>query len=435
MIRWKSTDPTTLDIQPGVELIISAVHRRDAQMKSDCAHPEHIDCFSWRHWIVLLLLLVSPACQQESTRLKPDVAYQAQSATETITVTDLAGRDVTLKQPIERIVLMRSLGVYDLAAILGDALPETLVGWDSSLKTGDADTYQKFVERFPRLKEVTVLGDVLRDTVSAEAVLALKPDLVIVNTYMLDRGVKTLEQLERAGVPLLYLQFDDPFQDTQNSLRLLGKVLGKEARAEAVVEFIDTEINKVLDRLEQIDSPPPSLYLEAGTQGPTRYGNTFGQTKQGKAVNWGSVLSQVRCRNIAAESIAGMYGMGVIRPEYLLSQDPDVIVISGAHWMAFPDSLQLGYLTEKENARAKLQVFAKRPGWSQLSAIKAHRLHGIHARFGSHALSFVAAQQLARWLYPKEFRDLDPAARLREFHEKFMPVSYSGTWMVSGDVD
>ena len=48
-------------------------------------------------------------------------------------------------------------------------------------------------------------------------------------------------------------------------------------------------------------------------------------------------------------------------------------------------------------------------------------------------MSFAAAQQLAKWLYPEEFKELNPEERLHEFHLKFMPVEMSGTWMVSLD--
>ncbi|WP_417387373.1 ABC transporter substrate-binding protein [Gimesia sp.] len=378
--------------------------------------------------LLSLLFLMSAGCQQEKQTIT-----ETADKNSTITVTDLAGREVTLQQPIERIILMRSLGLYELAAVLGDEVEEKLVGWDSSLKTGDLDTWQKYIERFPRLDQVTILGDILRDTVSAEAVLALKPDLVIMNTYMLNRGSKTVERLEQAGVPLLFLRSEDPFRDPQESIRLLGQVLGKTERANAAADWIDAELQPVLSQLKTIEGKVPTIYLEAGTQGPEKYGNTFGENQQGKTVNWGSVLAQLRCQNIAAGAISGLYGMGVIRPEFLLTADPEVIVITGAHWTAFPDSLQLGYATDRSQATQQLAAFTTRPGWSDLAAVKNQRVHGIHTRFGSHLMSFAAAQQLAKWLYPEKFQDLNPEERLREFHQKFLPVEMSGTWMVSLD--
>ncbi len=378
--------------------------------------------------ILSLLILIYAGCQRETLSVP---ATPAESPT--ITVTDLAGREVTLKQPVERIILMRSLGLYELATVLGDEVEEKLAGWDSSLKTGDLDTYEKFVTQYPRLEEVTILGDILRDTVSAEAVLALEPDLVIMNTYMLNRGSKTVERLQQAGVPLLFLKSEDPFRDPQKSIRLLGKVLGKATEANAAADWIDAELQLVFSKIETIQGKIPTIYLEAGTQGPEKYGNTFGENQQGKTVNWGSVLAQLRCQNIAAGSISGLYGMGVIRPEYLITADPEVIVITGAHWTAFPDSLWLGYYADRDQSLKRLAAFTERPGWSELSAVKQRRVHGIHTRFGSHIMSFAAAQQLAKWLYPEEFKELNPEERLHEFHLKFMPVEMSGTWMASLD--
>lgn len=90
--------------------------------------------------------------------------------------------------------------------------------------------------------------------------------------------------------------------------------------------------------------------------------------------------------------------MGVIRPEYLLASDPEVIMITGACWTAFPESLRLGYDADAETARKVLRSFTSRPSWAELSAVKNRRVHGIHTRFGGHIMSFAAAQQLAKWL-------------------------------------
>ncbi|WP_234824317.1 ABC transporter substrate-binding protein [Bremerella cremea] len=345
-------------------------------------------------------------------------------------MTDLAGREVTIAQPVRRIVLMRSLCIYELATVLGDETAERLVAWDSSLKTGDRDTYDKFVERFPELKETKVLGDVLKDAVSAESVLALKPDLIIMNTYMQQRKSNGLQRLEDAGVPILYLKFDDPFQDPQKSIRLLGKVLGKEERAKEAADWVDAQLAEVLQRQESIQGAVPTVYIEAGTHGSGQYGNTFGSNEEGRVANWAGVMAQLRCKNIAAGVVSGLYGMGVIRPEYLFTQDPDAVVITGASWSAFPDSLRLGYFAEQQTASRTLRSFTERTGWKNLKAIQNEKLYGIHARFGSHITSFAAAQQISKWLYPNEFGDLRPGDNLRIFHEKFLPVQFSGTWMV-----
>jgi iron complex transport system substrate-binding protein len=283
-------------------------------------------------------------------------------------VTDLAGRVVSLPAKVKRFVLMRGMGLYDLAALLGEEVEKKMVGWDSSLQTSDRDAYDKFLERFPGLKHVPLLGDSLRNGVSAEAVLALQPDLIIGGTYMVGQ-TQALEQLEQAGIPVLLLSSDDPFRDPQQGLMLLGEVFGREARAKEIVDWVDHELDIVQKRMSQLEGPVPWIYVEAGNYGAEKYGNTFGSNLQKQRVHWGSLLAQLRCRNVG-EDVSGPYGMGVIQPEYLLTRNPDVIVVTGACWTAVPESLHLGYGADQESARQTLSQYPTRPGWSELKAVQ-----------------------------------------------------------------
>lgn len=343
-------------------------------------------------------------------------------------VVDLAGRRVAVPSQVNRFVLMRGMGLYDVAALLGDETPQKLVGWDSSLKTSDRDAYDKFVARFPGLANVPMIGDTLKNGVSAEAILALRPDVVIAGTYMIGQ-TECLDQVEQAGVPVLYLSTDDPFRDPQQSLMVLGEVFGKQQRAKEMVEWVHRELQIVQDRMSHFEGATPSIYVEAGNFGAGKYGNTFGCNPQKQRMNWGSILAQIRCQNIG-ENVSGPYGMGQIQPEYLLTRNPDVVVITGACWEAFPESLHLGYAADVGKARINLHAYTERPGWSELNAVRDGRVYGLNTRLGSHIMSFVAVQQLAQWLYPSQFQDLNPRQRLQEFHEKYMPIGFSGTWMV-----
>ncbi|WP_437201258.1 ABC transporter substrate-binding protein [Planctomicrobium sp. SH664] len=343
-------------------------------------------------------------------------------------VTDLAGRQVNVPQEVHRVVLMRGMGLYDLSALLGDETADRLVGWDSSLQSNDRDAYERFTERFPRLKEIPLLGDSLRNGVSAEAILALQPDLIIGGTYMLGQ-TQALEQLERAGVPIVYLSSDDPLRDPQASLLLLGEVFHRLERAREIVDWVNRELATVLEPMQQLTGPVCSIYVEAGNFGAEKYGNTFGSNQQQQRVHWGSLLHQLRCDNIG-ENVSGPFGMGVIQPEYLLTRDPEVIVITGACWTAIPESLHLGYGADRTTAVHRLSRFADRPGWSDLRAVQTGRLYGLNTRLGSHIMSFVAVQQLAQWLYPAAFPGINPQRSLQEFHERFMPIPFSGQWMV-----
>lgn len=306
-------------------------------------------------------------------------------------------------------------------------MEQKLVGWDSSLHTGYRDAYLEYVERYPRLSDVAVVGDALRDSVSAEAVLDLQPDLVIMNEFMLGRGLDFVERLEQAGVPMLFISSADPIRDPQRSVRLLGKVLGREKRAREVVQFIDSELDKVFGQLAAVEGPEPSVYVEV-MAGLSEYGQTYGHNPDARNTGWGGMLAPLRCRNIAAGVVPTT---GKISPEYLLHADPDLIIMLGAYWVELPHSLRLGYHADTGGARERLVALKQRPGWEQLTAVQEDRLRGLHMRFVGHVTAFAAVLQLAQWLYPEKFQYLDPEASLREFHRRFLPVEFRGTWMVS----
>jgi iron complex transport system substrate-binding protein len=59
------------------------------------------------------------------------------------------------------------------------------------------------------------------------------------------------------------------------------------------------------------------------------------------------------------------------------------------------------------------------------------RVHAIWHQFYNSPYHFVALQQIAKWMYPAEFADLDPDAGFREFHTQFLPIGYGGTFWTS----
>ncbi len=345
-----------------------------------------------------------------------------------ITLTDLAGREVTLRQPVERVVMVRGRDVYELAVLLGEDLPRKLIAWGPDLRKFDHDAYRVFTERFPSLAKLPEVGSAYADAVDAEAVLALRPDLVIVETFMANRGYKCIERMRRAGLPLLFLDFSrDPFEGPLRSIQLLGQALGRQKRAEEVVNFVKSRLDEVTSRLSERSKSPPSVYMECGYKGVKEYGHTFGYNEQGKLSAWASIMERAGCRNIA---VGVTPSMAVMHPEQLLTANPDVIVITSACWPATPDSTHLGYCADPVDAEKRLRAFTTRPGWADLKAVKTGRVYGIFHGFCMHTTNFAALQQLAKWFYPERFADLDPAARLREFHDRFLPVDCRGVWMI-----
>lgn len=75
-------------------------------------------------------------------------------------------------------------------------------------------------------------------------------------------------------------------------------------------------------------------------------------------------------------------------------------------------------------------AYAPQPGRRGKEGVgqKGGRIHAIWHQLYNSPYHFAALQQLAKWLYPEEFQDLDPERALREFHQKFLPIEYTGAF-------
>lgn len=344
-----------------------------------------------------------------------------------ITVTDMEGRMVTMNYPVERIIMTESSRTTELSAIYGDGFEDKIVGWDDDFKKFAGDGYQCYVKKYPMMADVPDVGLVEDGTFSVEKVILLKPDVVIMHNWMYSYNEEStkdvVSKLDRAGIPVLFVDFYlDPMNNTTESMLLFGKILGKEQRAQEIVSFYNSRTNAVYSRLANIQGNKPDVYIEVGIKGPSDYGDSFGN------IAWGSMIPKAGGNNIA-EPLLGNKDEP-ISPEYIVDHNPDVIILTGRNW-SMPGSLRLGYTTSADVAKNTMAPFLQRPGWNTLDAVKNHRVYGIYHGYCLSIYNFVALEAMAKWFYPEEFKDVDPNATLKEFHEKFMPVEYTGTFLYS----
>jgi len=346
-----------------------------------------------------------------------------------ITVTDMAGRQVSVTVPVKKVVLGYDKDFYTFAAVAGEEFLRKIAGWGKTalrLSAWDQDTYLKYKEKYPEIEAIPDVGSHAKGSFSVEKVISLKPDVVIFPLWVLlnkyEGTAEDIARMEEVGIPTVFLDCSEkPLENTIPSILLLGALLGKEKRAQEIVDFYKKRVDEVVSRLQKIKKPKPRVYVENGSKGPSEYSWTCTNC------SWGYMVVRAGGINIA-EGIIKRWGP--IAPEYLLKTNPDVIIIAGPEP---PRSMRPGYHANPEESRRLLKAFTERPGWNTLSAVKSGRVYGV---FNSYLNSnpsnynFAALEAVAKWLYPDEFKDLDPEANLREFHRKFLPIDYSGAWMI-----
>jgi iron complex transport system substrate-binding protein len=342
---------------------------------------------------------------------------------ETVTITDLVGRTVSIDLPVDRVVLTFYFEEY--VPVEGGENPfERIVGWSRAYWDGRRQgTWEKYTSAFPEINNIPDVGYISKGSFSAEKVISLNPDVVIMYAFDYETTKEDVAKLEEAGIPVVFLDYHAETLEAHNqSTMLLGKILGREERAQEIMDFYREQVATVATKLDEIQADRPTVYVEVGNLGPSEYSNTYGE-----GFMWGELVDTCRGINIAEGAVAAGKS-AVISPEYLLTQNPDVIIITGSNWPAVNDSMRLGYDAQLDDSRGRLEAFTERPGWEDLTAAKNGRVYAIDHGLSRSLHDFVALQCMAKCLYPEEFSDLDPAENYREFHERFLPVEYSGVW-------
>ncbi|MBB5236083.1 ABC transporter substrate-binding protein [Deinococcus budaensis] len=265
-----------------------------------------------------------------------------------LTLTDDLGRKVTLKAEPGRIISM----------VPGHS--ETLCAVGACGKLVGVDRYSDYPQQVARLPKV---GDLFAPDV--EAMVALRPDLVLVSQYSKLEG-----PLTQAGIPVFALdmeKYDEVFSKTLT----LGRVVNREAQARALTLNMRREIARV-EILTKNAVRKPTTYLEID---PTPYSvgpNSF----------MGVLLGKAGARNIVP---AALGDFPKVDPELIVKANPQ---------------LMLGL-----DRRAA----AARPGWAGLQAVRTGRvldipkdLNTILSRPGPRMPQ--ALRGLARLVHPELFK-------------------------------
>ncbi|WP_417408293.1 ABC transporter substrate-binding protein [Hoeflea sp.] len=351
-------------------------------------------------------------------------------ADETVTITDITGRKVEVSVPVERVILGEGRQIYFVAALDTDAPFKRVVGWRDDFRKADLDGYNEYLETFPQMDDIPTFGGMKDGTFNLEQAIELNPDVIIMNTEAKSATQESgyIEKLAKVGIPLVYIDFrEKPIAHTDQSMRIIGKLFGKEARAEEFVEFRQEQMARVTDVLDKIDDlEKPLVFVERAGGYSDDCCMSFGNENFGKMVEMAGGI------NMAKDIIPGTFG--TVNPEQIIASDPDQIVITGANWENYvPSGNWVGLGAGADNAESvrKLNVLMQRPAFTGVKAVKDGNVHGIWHQFYNSPYQFVAVQQMAKWLHPELFKDLDPNQTFAELHEKFLPVEYRPGYFAS----
>ncbi len=302
------------------------------------------------------------------------------------TVTDLLGRQVTVPDAVERLV---ALGPGSLRLVVYLGAQQRVVGTEA-MEQRLGDQLRPYAaalgERFAGLPVVAQGGPGVHP--NPEQLIALQPQVVFVTT-MDPRAVARLQR--RTRLPVLALSYGELGvyrREALESLRLMGRVLGREQRAAAIVAYIEAMEADLRRRVADVRRAPSTYVGGIGLKG----GHGIESTEAGYPP-----FALVRAHNIVAPEEGRPSRHLMIDRELLLARDPDHLFI------------------DLNGLRLIGIDYRKRPDFYRaLGAVRAGRVHALLAyNYYNTNIETVYANAYAvgHSLYPERFADVDPHRR------------------------
>jgi iron complex transport system substrate-binding protein len=256
--------------------------------------------------------------EEASTDAGADTADEASGAFP-VTITDDAGREVTIDEAPERIVSLAPANTEILFAIgMGDAL----VG---------VTTYDDYP---PEVESIPEVGDFV--TPNMEAISAAEPDLVLGTTGIQEDVISRLEDL---GIAVVAVDPQD-LEEVFAAIEMVGDACGRDAEASAITEEMRAELSGIDEAVGDIEAV--ECFVEIAQEPLFTAGS-------GTLID--DLVTAAGGRNVVTEE-----GYVAYSAEQLLQHDPAVYLATLGS-MSDPSELQ------------------DRPGFDTLEAVREGRVH------------------------------------------------------------
>lgn len=340
---------------------------------------------------VLLLTGLLSAGLSACASAQVSADQEAADSQETFTVTDHAGRQVTIPTQVDKVFGAGPTAtnlIYTLA-------PELLIGWNI---TPTEQEKQYIPEAY---RAMVGLGGWFgkNTTGNVEEIIKLAPDVVISMGDVDEAAVSDAERAqELLGVPVVMV--DSTLAQTGDAYRFVGQILGVEERAEELAEYCDQVIRQAQENTAKLTAEDRlSLYYAEGGKG-------LHTDPEGS--NHTEVFTLVGARNVADVELQQGYGMSPVSLEQVIAWNPAVIMVASDP-------------TGETNVYEQITTGAD---WRTIKAVKDKRVYAVpHGPFDwvdrPYSIGRVLGiQWVGNLLYP-ELYTFDIQAKVKEFYKLF----------------
>lgn len=319
------------------------------------------------------------------------------ASADAIKIVDEGGYEASFDGPVKRIVALNRYNTEFVRAVAGS---DAVVGLDRDAWM-DRDYW-------PEIDETHVVA-ANQGQIDYESVVAQQPDLFIIPRN--GAWQEAREKLAPFGIPVVVLTGWDVLKHEEN-VSMIGKLTGQEARADGLNRFFRKHIDLLAERVAGLDRP--KVYFEADRENVTVL----------KGSGWHDMIAAAGGRSLFGDIDVSTLpesnrnvNIYTVEPEAVAAANPDVVLrLTPAVLAPVP----------VEKAQALVSELKARPALADSNAVRNGKVFLMSYHVAGGVSKMVGALQLAKWLHPDRFADVDPDAVMREWIETWQGAKYPG---------
>lgn len=365
--------------------------------------------------VIFLLIITACGAKNEDDKSKEESKGK-------IEIEDVLGRKVLLDKPLDKVIIQGSGSGGPFMTMMyldKDNFYKKIAGMDDGIRKDRNDLYKRLVEKIPELEDIKRVSNFADNDFSVEELLSIDADGIIAPVSY-KAQIDAIE--DKLDIPVLYVDYhNQDFDDHIKSTEIIARATGLDKNLDKLNGFYKEKIDNMTEKLKNVKDKP-NVYLEHGYEGEHAYGNSYGNNMM-----WGKIINDCGGHNLTGD-VLGEEEATPVSEEFVLSNDPDLIFLTGAEWVEKPESMKMGFGISPEDVNEKIEKYKTRNGWESLKAMKEKDVYVIGQNLARDMSDFYAYESLAKTFHPDLFDDVDPEEDMKDFYENFMPIEYEGCW-------
>lgn len=349
------------------------------------------------------------------------------SSDSTITVTDLAGREVTLDLPVDRIVCGDAESMTMVASIAGEDFVKEVVGYDSNLDNYFPDLKKMWTSAGIDFSKIKGVGSFINGDFNWETVAGLEPDVVFIPVWCYTYGMvpeDTIKNMANAGIPIvtldLYVNRLD-LDTMKKNCDLLGTIFDNAETADKAYQFYAEQVNAVKDKLSQVTPEKYTYYYEQFA-----YLNSYGATP---------VSDSTITIFLNQKSLVPLGSSTTISAEAFATGNVSFVFLDTMSYTEIGSTIGWGATVTDADLEKIRSGLSARAGWSEAPAVKDDKVYFMdYMSQGGTFDQWLYYQFYAKTMFPEIYGDLDPISAMEGYYKEFLPwVDHKGVWYYSID--